>query len=43
MKSFFSHLKAENAYFSSCKTKCQLHQTIEQCIWFYNHERLQKN
>ncbi|WP_419146700.1 IS3 family transposase [Priestia endophytica] len=42
IESFFSHLKTENAYFSSCETEHQLRQMIDSYIWFYNHERFQK-
>lgn len=42
IESFFSHLKTENSYFTSCQTEHELHQAIEDYIWFYNHERFQK-
>lgn len=42
IESFFSHLKTETSYFSSCQTESQLRQAIEEYIWFYNHERFQK-
>ncbi|WP_226568129.1 IS3 family transposase [Bacillus stratosphericus] len=38
MESFFSHLKTENAYFSSCQTEEELHKSIEDYIQFYNHD-----
>ncbi|EKS8367620.1 IS3 family transposase [Bacillus thuringiensis] len=30
-------------YFSECKTENDLYRAIEDYIWFYNHERFQKN
>ncbi len=42
IESFFSHLKTENAYFSTCQTEEELHKSIEDYIQFYNHERFQK-
>lgn len=42
IESFFSHLKTENAYFSSCQTEVELHKSIEKYIQFYNHDRFQK-
>ncbi|MEC0533904.1 IS3 family transposase [Bacillus spizizenii] len=42
IESFFSHLKTENAYFSTCQTEKELHKSIEDYIKFYNHERFQK-
>lgn len=39
IESFFSHLKTENAYFSTCQTEEELHKSIEDYIQFYNHER----
>nr|WP_199770822.1 IS3 family transposase [Brevibacillus laterosporus] len=42
MESFFSHLKTETLYFTECKTE-ELFQAIKKYIWFYNHERFQKN
>ncbi|PCK22343.1 IS3 family transposase, partial [Bacillus pumilus] len=42
IESFFSHLKTENAYFSSCQTEKELHKSIEDYIQFYNHDRFQK-
>jgi putative transposase len=43
IESFFSHLKTETLYFSQCKTEQELYQAIDNYIWFYNHERFQKN
>ncbi|QAW10124.1 IS3 family transposase [Bacillus subtilis] len=42
IESFFSHLKTENTYFSSCQTEKELHKSIKDYIQFYNHERFQK-
>ncbi|MEK5495918.1 IS3 family transposase [Bacillus sp. FSL M8-0077] len=42
IESFFSHLKTENTYFSSCQTEEELHKSIEDYIQFYNHDRFQK-
>nr|WP_089374185.1 IS3 family transposase [Bacillus altitudinis] len=42
IESFFSHLKTENTYFSSCQTEEELHKSIEDYIHFYNHDRFQK-
>jgi putative transposase len=42
IESFFSHLKTETAYFSTCQTEEELVQAIGEYIWFYNHERFQK-
>ncbi|RAU04829.1 IS3 family transposase [Bacillus altitudinis] len=39
IESFFSHLKTENAYFSSCQTEKELHKSIEDYIQFYNHDK----
>nr|MDH3082811.1 IS3 family transposase [Bacillus subtilis] len=42
IESFFSHLKTEITYFSSCQTEKELHKRIKDYIQFYNHERFQK-
>lgn len=42
IESFFSHLKTETDYFSTCQTSEELLNAIEQYILFYNHERFQK-
>lgn len=42
IESFFSHLKTEKIYLSNPRTGTELHQAVEEYIFFYNHNRFQK-
>jgi transposase InsO family protein len=42
IESFFSHLKTEQIYLYRLNTLDELQQTIEEYIFFYNHQRFQK-
>jgi putative transposase len=42
IESFFSHLKTEKLYLVRPKTIKQVHQAIEEYIYFYNHSRFQE-
>ncbi|MGG3284543.1 IS3 family transposase, partial [Paenibacillus solani] len=39
IESFFSHLKTEKLYLLQCKTEGELHQAVEDYIYFYNYQR----
>ncbi|ULO10399.1 IS3 family transposase [Paenibacillus sp. 19GGS1-52] len=39
--SFFSHLKTEEFYLHQCKSEAEIHQTVEEYIYFYNYQRFQ--
>lgn len=42
IESFFSHLKTEKLYLYQCKTEQELHQALQEYVYFYNYERFQK-
>ncbi|WP_152397635.1 IS3 family transposase [Paenibacillus cellulositrophicus] len=39
--SFFSHFKTEKLYLLQCKSEEELHQAVEDYIYFYNYQRFQ--
>jgi putative transposase len=41
IESFFSHLKTEKLYLHQCKSESEIHQAIEEYIYFYNYQRFQ--
>lgn len=41
IESFFSHLKTEKLYPNQCKSEAEIHQAIEEYIYFYNYQRFQ--
>lgn len=41
IESFFSHLKTEKLYLHQCKSEAEIHQAIEEYIYFYNYQRFQ--
>ncbi|ETT31314.1 integrase [Paenibacillus sp. FSL R5-808] len=41
IESFFSHLKTEKLYLLQCKSEEELHQAVEDYIYFYNYQRFQ--
>jgi putative transposase len=41
IESFFSHLKTEKLYFHQCKSQADIHQAVEDYIYFYNYQRFQ--
>ncbi|MFD0698743.1 IS3 family transposase [Paenibacillus sp. GCM10027628] len=41
IESFFSHLKTEKLYLQQCKSESEIHQAIEEYIYFYNYQRFQ--
>ncbi|MBP1153873.1 transposase [Paenibacillus sp. PvR018] len=40
-ESFFSHLKTEKLYLQQFKSESEIHQAIEDYIYFYNYQRFQ--
>lgn len=42
IESFFSHFKAECFYLYSFKTVDEVKEAVHQYIYFYNHQRFQK-
>ncbi len=42
IESFFSHLKTEKMYLLQCKSEAEIHQAVEDYIYFYNYQRFQK-
>ena len=41
IESFFSHLKTEKLYLQQCKSGAEIHQAVEDYIYFYNYQRFQ--
>ncbi len=41
IESFFSHLKTEKLYLNQCKSEGDIHQAVEEYIYFYNYQRFQ--
>lgn len=41
IESFFSHLKTEKLYLHQCKSEAEIHQAVEDYIYFYNYQRFQ--
>jgi putative transposase len=41
IESFFSHLKTEKLYLNQCKSEAEIHQAVEDYIYFYNYQRFQ--
>lgn len=41
IESFFSHLKTEKLYLQQCKSESEIHQAIEEYIYYYNYQRFQ--
>ncbi len=41
IESFFSHLKTEKLYLHQCKSETEIHQAVEEYIYFYNYQRFQ--
>ncbi|MEC0090220.1 IS3 family transposase [Paenibacillus macquariensis] len=41
IESFFSHLKTEKLYLHQCKSEVEIHQAVEDYIYFYNYQRFQ--
>lgn len=41
IESFFSHLKTEKLYLEQCKSGAEIHQAVEDYIYFYNYQRFQ--
>ena len=41
IESFFSHLKTEKLYLNKCKSGAEIHQAVEEYIYFYNYQRFQ--
>jgi len=41
IESFFSHLKSEKLYLQQCKSGSEIHQAVEEYIYFYNYQRFQ--
>ncbi|MHC2179937.1 putative transposase [Paenibacillus sp. PvR052] len=41
IESFFSHLKTEKLYLQQFKSESEIHQAIEDYIYFYNYQRFQ--
>ncbi|TCZ69676.1 IS3 family transposase [Paenibacillus albiflavus] len=41
IESFFSHLKTEKLYLKQCKSGTDIHQAVEDYIYFYNYQRFQ--
>ncbi|KOP65010.1 hypothetical protein AMS62_06910 [Bacillus sp. FJAT-18019] len=41
IESFFSHLKTEKLYLLQCKTEEEVHQAVEDYVYFYNYQRFQ--
>ncbi|MFK4437714.1 IS3 family transposase [Paenibacillus sp. RC21] len=41
IESFFSHLKTEKLYLHQCKSEAEIHQAVEEYIYFYNYQRFQ--
>ncbi|OAB39812.1 hypothetical protein PGLA_18745 [Paenibacillus glacialis] len=41
IESFFSHLKTEKLYLHQCNSEAEIHQAVEDYIYFYNYQRFQ--
>ncbi|MBN3523688.1 IS3 family transposase [Paenibacillus apiarius] len=41
IESFFSHLKTEKLYLHQCTSEVEIHQAVEEYIYFYNYQRFQ--
>jgi putative transposase len=41
IESFFSHLKTEKLYLGQCNSGDEIHQAVEDYIYFYNYQRFQ--
>jgi transposase InsO family protein len=41
IESFFSHLKTEKLYLNQCKSESEIHQAVEEYIYYYNYQRFQ--
>jgi transposase InsO family protein len=41
IESFFSHLKTEKLYITQCKSESEIHQAVEDYIYYYNYQRFQ--
>lgn len=41
IESFFSHLKTEKLYLQQCKSGIEIHQAVEDYIYYYNYQRFQ--
>ncbi|MGP0587995.1 IS3 family transposase, partial [Paenibacillus timonensis] len=41
IESFFSHLKTEKLYLQQYKSEVEIHQAVEEYIYFYNYQRFQ--
>ncbi|WP_312886180.1 IS3 family transposase [Paenibacillus plantarum] len=39
IESFFPHLKSEKLYLQQCKSGSEIHQAVEDYIYFYNYQR----
>jgi len=41
IESFFSHLKTEKLYIQQCNSEEEIHQAVEDYIYYYNYQRFQ--
>ena len=41
IESFFSHLKTEKLYLNQCNSEAEIHQAVEDYIYYYNYQRFQ--